>query len=490
MNTALFALLLGLPVLGTMFCGVFRARRVLEVTSVTSTGLVFLSGLWLIATVMQQTAISSPGGWLYADALSAYVVVIVSGSAWIVALYSTGYLRRLVRNGKVDDRQLWLYYMLLNVFVFTMMLVLLSNNLGFLWIGSEATTLATAFLVGFYERERSIEAAWKYVIICSVGIALALFGILLTYFSALHVVPATGNALNWSTLVEVAPQLDPGVLKLAFVFVLVGFGTKAGIAPMHTWKPDAYGEAPAPISALMAAGLVNVALYSIMRFTILVNKAVDGGFASTLLIIFGLVSMAVAAPFILVQRDFKRLLAYSSVEHVGIIIFALGLGTPLALFGALLHLLNNALAKTLLFLTGANVRTAYQSKMMRRVTGAIKVIPVSATFLLLGVFAVTGWPPFGVFISEFTIVSAGFADGYIVPVVLFVAILATIFGGFIFYAARMVFGEPHKPVMGRDARPASFLILGVLLAALLLLGVWLPPPLVTAIQNAVLVLKR
>jgi hydrogenase-4 component F len=369
------------------------------------------------------------------------------------------------------------------------MLVLFSNNLGFLWIGSEATTLATALLVAFYERESSIEAAWKYVIICSVGIALALFGIILTYFSALHVVPAVENPLNWSSLMQVAKELDPSVLKLAFIFVLVGFGTKAGLAPMHTWKPDAYSEAPAPISALMAAGLVNVALYSVMRFYILVNTALGGGYASTLFMIFGLVSMGVAVPFMLLQRSFKRLLAYSSVEHVGIIIFALGLGTPLAYYGAMLHVLNNAIAKMLLFLTASNFRLAYGSKIMRKVTGAIKVIPVSATFLIVGVFAITGWPPFGVFVSEFTIVSAGFANGIVVPSILFIGFIATIFVGFIYYTSRMVFGEPQTPVKGGDADTFSLVLLGILLAALLMLGVFIPRPLHECIQNAASVLQ-
>lgn len=489
MNTILFALLLGLPAAGTLACLVWHKRQSLEIISVIVSGLTFASAFWLISEVMQHTTVSTPNGWWYADGLSAYIVAIITGSALVVALYSTGYLRRQIRNKKVDGRQLWLYYLLLNLFLFTMMLVLLSNNLGILWIGSEATTLATAFLVAFYERESSIEAAWKYVIICSVGIALALFGIILTYYSALHVVPAGGNALNWSSLVLVAKDLDPSVIKLAFIFVLVGFGTKAGLAPMHTWKPDAYSEAPAPISALMAAGLVNVALYSLMRFYILVNTAVGEGFASRLFMIFGLVSMGVALPFILVQKDFKRLLAFSSVEHVGIIVFALGIGTPLAQFGALLHLLNNALAKTLLFLTAGNVRMAFRSKIMRKVTGAIKVIPVSATFLILGVFAITGWPPFGVFVSEFTIVSAGFASGNVFPVILFIAFIAIIFVGFIFHASKMVFGEPHTPATGGDAGTASLLLLGVLLAALLVLGVYIPSPLQQCIQNAVGVLK-
>jgi hydrogenase-4 component F len=489
LSTLLFTLLLGIPVLGSILCGMFHRRRVLETITVLSSGASFGAGFWLMSEVMRHATVSTPKAWWFADALSAYVVLIVCGSTFVVALFSVGYLRRQVMERKVDGRHLWLYYLLLNVFLFTMMLVLLSNNLGFLWIGSEATTLATAFLVAFYEREGAVEAAWKYVIICSVGIALALFGIILTYFSALHVVPAEGTALNWSSLLAVAKELDPSVLKLAFVFVLVGFGTKAGLAPMHAWKPDAYSEAPAPISALMAAGLVNVALYSLMRFHILVNAAIGQGYASSLFLVFGLLSMGIAAPFMLVQKHFKRMLAYSSVEHVGIVVFALGIGTPMAYFGAMLHMLNNALAKVLLFLAASNVRLAYKTKLMRKITGAIKVIPVSATLLIVGTFALTGWPPFGVFVSEFTIVSAGFSKGLIIPSILFLGCIATVFVGFIYYTGRMVFGEPTDVVHGSDADTLSLVILGLLLSALLLLGVFLPSPLQHSIENAVLVLQ-
>lgn len=489
MSILLFTLLLGLPVAASALCAVLRRRWLLEAITLAGTGATFASALWLMAVVLRDTTVSTPQGLWYADGLSAYMAVIVSGSALVVAIFSVGYLRRQIASRNVDNRQLWLYYLLLNVFLFTMMMVLLSNNLGFLWIGSEATTLATAFLVAFYERESSIEAAWKYVIICSVGIALALFGIILTYFSALHVVPASGNAMNWSSLMQVADELDPSVLKLAFVFVLVGFGTKAGVAPMHTWKPDAYTESPAPISALMAAGLVNVALYSLMRFYILVNAALGDGFAPTLFVIFGLISMGTAVPFMLVQKNFKRLLAYSSVEHVGIVVFALGIGTPLACFGAMLHVLNNAIAKMLLFLTASNVRLAYGTKLMRRVTGAVKVIPVSATFLMVGVFAITGWPPFGVFVSEFTIISAGFSAGSVVPTLLFIGAITTIFAGFIYHAAGMVLGDPGREVTGGDADVVSLVLLGLLLAALLLLGVFIPPDVYRCIQHAAGVLK-
>jgi hydrogenase-4 component F len=401
-----------------------------------------------------------------------------------------GYFRRLAREERVSSRETRLFYALFNVFVFTMMFVLLANNLGFLWIGTEATTLGTTFLVALYDRERSLEAAWKYVIICSVGIALALFGIMLTYFSALHVVPSSANALNWSTLVSVAGQLDPAILKLAFVFILVGFGTKAGLAPMHTWKPDAYAEAPTPVSALMAAGLVNIALYALMRFHILVHRAVGGSFVSTLFIIFGLLSMGIVIPFVLMQRDYKRLLAYSSIEHVGIIVFALGIATPLAYFGALLHLVNNAIAKLLVFLSAGNIRLAYRSKIIHRVSGAATLVPFSATLFLVGMFAVTGWPPFGLFISEFTIVSAGFASGAIWESSAFIFFVTALFGGFIYYAGRMVLGPVTAMQSTGEADITTIILLTVLAVSLLVMGIWIPEPLRLLLHRAVLVFQQ
>jgi hydrogenase-4 component F len=296
--------------------------------------------------------------------------------------------------------------------------------------------------------------------------------------------------LNWSTLIAVSGQLDPTILKLAFLFILVGFGTKAGLAPMHTWKPDAYSEAPTPVSALMAAGLVNVALYALMRFHILVHRAVGGAFVSTLFIIFGLLSMGIVIPFVLLQRDYKRLLAYSSIEHVGIVVFALGLGTPLAYFGALLHLVNNAVAKLLVFLSAGNVRLAYRSKIIRRVSGAASVVPFSATLFLLGIFAVTGWPPFGLFVSEFTIVSAGFAAGAFWGSVAFIFFVTALFGGFIYYAGRMVLGPPTAVNSTGEAHVSTLVLLGALAGTLLILGLWIPEPLRALLERAVNVFQQ
>ncbi len=479
---------MGTPFVGSIICVFSPRRKVLESVTVVGAGLTFLSALILSHEILNHAHLSSPNGFFYADALSALLAIIITGSALASAVYSIGYLNAHVSAGTISASQLRLYYCLLNVFHFTMVLVILSNNLGFLWIGTEATTLATAFLVAFYDTKRSLEAAWKYVIICSVGIALALFGVILTYFSSVTIAGSSSASLLWTSLMSVAKKLDPAILRLAYVFVLIGFGTKAGLAPMHTWKPDAYGEAPAPISGLMAGGLVNVALYSLIRFTVLVNKAVGHEFASTLLIIFGLGSIIIAIPFILLQHNIKRLLAYSSVEHVGIIAFAVGLATPLAYLGALLHMLNNAIVKLLLFFSAGNLRLAYHSKMMQRIQGAMHVVPFTATMFMIGVFAVTGWPPFGLFVSEFTIVTAGFSAGHFLPTVIFLIGVATIFVGFIYYASKMVFGSSRGKERQQDAKWTTRILFAALGLLLLCFGLLIPAPLMALLRNAATVM--
>jgi hydrogenase-4 component F len=480
-------MLLGLPFVSAIVCALSPGRKVLESVTAAGTGLALLSALVLAHEVLKHAFLTSPNGFFYADALTALLTVIVTGSAFATALYSVGYLNAHLAAGNISTGQLRLYYALLNVFLFTMVLVLLSNNLGFMWIGTEATTLATAFLVAFYDTKRSLEAAWKYVIICSVGIALALFGVILTYFSSVTIAGSSASLL-WTSLMVVARKLDPAILRLAYIFVLIGFGTKAGLAPMHTWKPDAYGEAPAPISGLMAGGLVNMALYSIMRFTVLINKAVGHEYASTLLIIFGLASIIVAVPFILLQHNIKRLLAYSSVEHVGIIAFAVGLATPLGYLGAMLHMLNNAIVKLLLFFTAGNLRLAYHSKIMRRIEGAVHVVPFTATIFMIGVFAVTGWPPFGLFVSEFTIVTAGFSAGHVWPTIIFLLGVATVFVGFVYYSSKMVFGNAEGKERRKDSTVMTRVLLAVLALLLLCFGLFIPAPLMTLLRNAATVM--
>src|SRR5437016_7934229 len=353
-------LLVLVPLLSGLVCWPVRKRSVVEWLNLLAFAILAVLAAWLGAEVFARGTVEAFGGFLRADALSALVVCLTAFVALACGIYAVGYLREEQRAGKINARLLHRYYVLTPVFVGTMMAVPLVNNLGLLWVAIESTTLASVLLVRFYNQKSSLEAAWRYIIIGSAGIALALFGTVLVYFAA---VPVLGDhaphGFNWSVLVEVADKCQPAAMRLAFVMVLVGYGTKAGLAPMHTWKPDAYAEAPLPSAALLGAGFINCALYGIMRFYTLGAKCLGQHYTGNLLILFGVASILVAAPFVLVQRNFRRLLAYSSIDHAGIIVSALGFGGKLGAFGALLHMLFHAVAKPLMFFCAGNVQQHY-----------------------------------------------------------------------------------------------------------------------------------
>jgi len=370
------------------------------------------------------------GGWLYADALSGVTLLVIAFVGFTAVLYSIGYLREDIRagNGGGGERagRLRLYYTLMNLFLFSMLVVPVTNSLGVLWIAIEGTTLASLFLVSFYETREALEAAWKYVIVGSVGIALGLFGTILTYHSAVRVL-GTSYDLNWSLLVRVASQLNPEVMRLALLFILVGYGTKAGLAPMHTWLPDAHSEAPSPISALLSGVLLNCAMYAILRFYALATPSLGRPYPNALLLGFGLLSLLVATLFIFRQHDYKRLLAYSSVEHMGIVAVGVAFGGVLGLTGALWQLINHAVAKSLMFFASGHVLLRYGTKEIAQVPGVVRVLPVTGSMLVLGGLALTGTPPFGIFASELTIFAAGFRNGHAPAATIAVALIALTF---------------------------------------------------------------
>lgn len=454
-------------------------------------------------------------GPFYLDALSAYMVAIVSLVSFAAALFSSGYMAREHAEGAFDGGRLRWYYFWFFTFITTMFLVLLAGNLGFLWVALEGTTLATALLVGFYHTRAAVEAAWKYVIVCTVGIAIALLGTILLYYAALPVAGSPGRALDWPSLVGMARSLDPGLVRLAFLLVLVGYGTKAGLAPMHTWLPDAHSQAPTPVSGLLSGVLISSALYAILRFYAVAAATLGPGYPSALLLGFGLLSIAVAAPFVVVQRDCKRLLAYSSVEHMGVVAAGLGLGgsggpgAALAAWGAVFHLLVHALAKAPLFFAAGNLAHAYGTRRTDRIQGAVRLLPLSGTALLLGAFAITGSPPFALFASEFAIVSGGFRQGALGASILFLVLLAVIFGGMIHYAVRMTLGASPRNGRGNgdgDGRgngaPAGWddpaetgvgglggLAVWLPLALVLALGLAVPGPVDAAVRQAAAIVR-
>lgn len=491
-------LILVVPLLTAIICGLSGKKRVMEIASIGGVSLTAFFGILLVRSVLAFTPNILPparfGGFFYADALSAYLVLIICVIGLLATFYAVGYMGHEHSAGLFSDGKLREFYFLLNLFIFTMLLAAVANNLGVLWVAIEATTLASAFLVGFYDREESVEAAWKYLIIGSVGITFALFGTVLVYFSALSAFKSCGMAstLNWRDLVErdCAIYLDPHILKLAFVFILIGYGTKAGLAPMHTWLPDAHSQAPTPISVLLSGVLINAAMYGILRFHHLLGiSPVGPDFSSMLLLVFGLLSLAIATPFILVQQDYKRLLAYSSIKHMGIIATGIGLGSPLAIFGSLLHILNHALAKALIFMSAGNLLLKFKTKEIALVKGVMKIIPATGALLLLGTLAISGVPPFNLFVSEFLILSASFAGQQFWVAGLILLFLVIAFAGFFYHISHMAFGSAKAPLAFGEANSSSFFPLTVLLAFVLLLGFYIPGPLHELLQQAVKVVR-
>jgi hydrogenase-4 component F len=372
-----------------------------------------------------------------------------------------------------------------------MISVCLSANLGLLWIMMEGTTLASALLVGFYNTEGAIEAGWKYLIVCTVGIAFALFGTIALYLAAVKAGMNPAAALDWAALVDAAPHIgfDPHLLKLAFVFVLVGYGTKVGFVPMHSWLPDAHAEAPTPISALLSAVLLNCAMYALIRYDAIVSRAVGPSFPHSLLLVFGVTSMVVAGMLILVQRNLKRLMAYSSIEHMGIIAIGLGLGGPLGLFGALLHTFNHSVAKSLLFFSAGNVRYNLHTLRMDGIHGISRTMPQTCAALLVGGLAIAGLPPFSLFVSEFAILSEAFTQSRYLVVVLFLLVLSLVFGGLAYYLFGMLGGEPDRLPENPKLIPSEYTAMGLAALCLLLFGAHVPYRFGLLLREAMAVLR-
>jgi hydrogenase-4 component F len=408
--------------------------------------------------------------FFYLDALSVIVLDTISIVSFMVSIFAIGYLNQELRHQVINVRRIQLFYSLMYAFIFTMVLVVSTQNLGLMWIAIEATTLASAFLVGFYNNKESIEAAWKYVIICSVGIALALLGIVFLYISAMNIFEGSKSSLNWLFLLQNAKSLHGSILKIAFIFILVGFGTKAGLVPMHTWLPDAHSQAPSPISALLSGVLLNSALYGMIRVLAIINKNLGSNiYTGRLLVTAGLISIATAAVFILTQKDYKRMLAYSSIEHMGIITFGLGIFTPVSLFAALFHMVNHAFTKSLLFLASGNVFLKYKTREISKVTGLLKTLPITGMAFLLGLFAIAGMPPFSVFSSELNMIIAAFSANQLLQAALFILFIAAVFAGIALVALKMFFGNNNNPQI--ESGEENLMGLPILIALLLIITV-------------------
>jgi hydrogenase-4 component F len=478
-------LLFAIPLLAGLGCLAVASRLWWERFNLLAFALVAGLAVLIGHAVAAEGRITSLGGSLQADALSALVIGLTAFVALACAIYAVGYFRRDLAQGKITEKQLRHYYVLTPLFATAMLLAPMADNLGVMWVAIEATTLASVLLVTFYNQKTSFEAGWKYIIIGSVGISLALFGTVVTYSSAVGLLGgASHEGMSWSALAKVADKLDPRAMRLAFVLVLLGYGTKAGLAPMHTWKPDAYAEAPVPAAALLGAGFINCAIYSIMRFDVLTERCLGHEFPSALLVGFGLFSILLAAPFVLVQRNFRRLLAYSSIDHAGIMVAALGFGGKLGALGAVLHMLFHGVTKPLLFFSAGNVEQHFGSPYFRKVRGVIHSLPWTAGLFLLAAFAVTGTPPFSIFQSEFLALSGALAANSGAAAGLFIAGVVTIFVGFLLHMANLNLGAPPEGMS--QARECEWKLSAMLLVAatMIALAFWLPDPLYALVHES------
>lgn len=416
--------------------------------------------------------------FFFVDSLGAIILLIITYVGLAASVYSAAYLYHESRKKIIGLTRFRQYFGLFNLFIVTMLIAATADNPLLTWIAVEATTLATAFLISFYNKPTAMEAAWKYLIINTTGLLLALFGTLL--FVASH-----GELMSWQALLNASSHLDPAVIKLAFVFVLIGYGTKIGLAPVHTWLPDAHSKAPAPISALMSGVLLNVALLVVLRFSAVTNSVIGPEFAHHLFIAFGLASIVFASLVMLNQKSYKRLLAYSSIENMGIIVLGIGFG-GIGVFAALLHMIYHSLIKSSLFLTAGNFLLKYSSAKIELVKGALTIIPASSILFLVALFAVTGFPPFGMFLSELTTLVAG--TGKFLPVVVIVMLaLVVTFIGFLRQANAMILSEPPKDLgLKRGGQSVWLLIPPVALVTLaLILSFYMPPFIQTLIQHTV-----
>ena len=472
--------LLACPILGALVLSAIGERREAPIVNIAVSLVTLLVACALAIRVMSGGPLLALNKLFYIDSFNVFLVVLTAFVGFTTALFSRPYMRIEQDHGRLSAARLRLYHSMFQLFNFTMLLALTTNNMGILWVAMEAATLTTVLLVSLYRTPESLEAAWKYFILCGVGIAQALFGTILLYFAAEKVLGAEGGALLWTELNNVKGQLEPTVLSLAFVFLLVGYGTKVGLVPLHNWLPDAHAEGPTPVSAVLSGLLLNVALYAVVRSKVLVEGSLQTSFARELMMGFGLLSVVVAAFLLLRQKDAKRLFAYSSIEHMGIITFAFGMGGPVANFAGLLHMTVHSLTKSAIFFTVGHASQKTGTQMMDGIHGLATVSPLLGWGLAIGSLAILGMPPFGVFASEFLILTTAMHEHTWAAPFLLLA-LAVAFAAVFSKIQPMVFGEstaarlPHRPAM---------LPVFSHLALVLMLGLWIPPPLAAWYRQA------
>ena len=461
-------IIISILLFAALLCLVINRRAIFEVVTVGAAALILILAL-AIAKRVSVAGNYNPQAFFSVDPLAAIILLIIAVIGLAAAFYSVFYLRAEYAKGIIGPHRTRQYYILFNLFLLAMFFAVMVNNPILMWIAIESTTLSTAFLISFYNKPAALEAAWKYLIINSTGLLLGFFGTLL-YFT---VAKPTGGMVSWDYLLSQAANFDPLLAKIAFIFVLIGYGTKVGFVPMHTWLPDAHSKAPVPISALLSGVLLNIALLAVLRFKLLTDAVVGQAFSHQLLIFFGLLSVFIAALIILTQQNYKRLLAYSSIENMGIAALGFGLG-GIGVFAAILHLIYHALVKSALFFAAGNIFLKYSSTKIVKIRGAIEAVPLTAGLFLAGFLAITGTPPFGMFFTKVYILSAGIKSYWFVSL-LALSAFVILFIGFLKQVTAMIFGE--KPEALASGEVSRWLLVSplVLLGIVLVFSFYLPP---------------
>lgn len=473
-------LVFGIPLVGGFVLALVghqaQARNINVLFSAGS----FAAACWLTVQIIDQGPLMALNNQFFIDPLNVFLVALTAFVGLTTAIFSRPYMRVEQDHGKMTPGRMRLYHSMYQFFAFTMLVALTTNNMGTLWVAMEAATLTTVLLVSVYRTPASLEAAWKYFILCGVGIAQALFGTILLYMAADRVIPDGVDALLWTNLDAVKTQLNPTIISLAFVFLLLGYGTKTGLVPVHNWLPDAHAEGPTPISAVLSGLLLNVALYAILRCKVLADGALHSRFAGDLMVGFGLLSVVAASFFLFRQKDVKRMFAYSSIEHMGLITFAFGLGGPVANFAGLLHMTLHSLIKSAIFFSVGHAAQKAGSQLMEDIRGLIKVSPTVGWGLMLGSLAILGMPPFGIFASEFLILTSAMRElPWSTPLLLLA--LGISFAAIFRRVQPMVFGVTSvKPL----AHPPALLPVFIHLGIGLMLGFYMPPYLNAWYQQA------
>ena len=462
---------LGFPLVGGVVLALYGHRdRAMEINAGFSLA-TFVAACWLTVQVVAQGPQFAWGREFFIDSLNVFLVALTAFVALTTALFSRPYMRIERDHGKMTPPRLRLYHSMYQLFSFTMLLALMTNNMGLLWVAMEAATLTTVLLVSVYRTAASLEAAWKYFILCGVGIAQALFGTVLLYMAAEKVLGSSGDALLWTALAGVKQQLDPNIITLAFAFLFIGYGTKVGLVPLHNWLPDAHAAGPTPVSAVLSGLLLNVALYAILRCKVLTDGALQSNLAGKLMMGFGLLSVVAAAFLLTRQKDVKRMFAYSSVEHMGLITFAFGLGGPIANYAGLLHMTVHSLIKSAIFFAVGHAAQKAGTQIMDEIRGLIHISPMVGWGLMLGSLAILGMPPFGVFASEFLIITTAMREQPWATPFLLVA-LGVAFASVFSRVQPMVFGDTSLKRLGH---PPAAIPVFVHLGLGLMLGLYVPP---------------